>query len=202
MSKPLKNSVREHLESKSLTAIQLQKLESLVDNVEQESAPRNFKYALLVSTVLAVFVLALFVLPQVTEQPDMREKIALEVASHHLKLKPLEIETSSIKSIRDYFTRLDFLPMNSQLISDAGLELVGGRYCSLQGITAAQLRVKKPGSDVVQMLYQVEYRKDVFDKMPLIEEGELPVEVYVKGIKVKIWVEKGLLFVLSDVPEA
>jgi hypothetical protein len=71
----------------------------------------------------------------------------------------------------------------------------------LQGITAAQLRVRKPGSDIIQTLYQTEYRKDVFDTMPVLEQGHEPVDIYVKGIKVTIWVEKGLLFALTDLPD-
>jgi hypothetical protein len=34
-----------------------------------------------------------------------------------------------------------------------------------------------------------------------LEKGEEPLVVYAKGIKVKVWVEKGLLFALTDSPE-
>lgn len=128
----------------------------------------------------------------------MRERIATEVAKNHIKLKPLEIETNSIEDIRSYFNKLDFIPINSKLVNQFGLELIGGRYCSLQGITAAQLRVREPGSTTVQTLYQTEYRKDIFEDMPKLEEGDEPVDIYIKGIKVKIWVEKGLLFALTE----
>ena len=158
-------------------------------------------YPLAIAAAVIVFLLAFLLAPLVSEQDDVRERIALEVATNHIKLKPLEIETSNIEGIRDYFTKLDYLPVNSRLVGDAGLELIGGRYCSLQGITAAQLRLKKPGSDTVQTLYQTEYRKDIFESMPLLEEGEAPVDIYVKGIRIKIWVEKGLLFALTDLPE-
>ena len=198
MNRPLKQSVREHLQSNTLTDKQLQQLESLSRQATPEIVRRYSIYPLAFAGAVAAFLLAFLLAPMIIEQGDVRERIAMEVASNHIKLKPLEIETSNIEGIRDYFKKLDFLPVNSRLVSEAGLELIGGRYCSLQGITAAQLRVKKPGSDVVQTLYQTEYRKDIFDNMPQLEEGEEPVDIYVKGIKIKIWVEKGLLFAITD----
>ena len=202
MNRPLKQSVREHLQSNTLTDKQLQQLESLSRQATPEIVRRYSIYPLAFAGAVAAFLLAFLLAPMIIEQGDVRERIAMEVASNHIKLKPLEIETSNIEGIRDYFKKLDFLPVNSRLVSEAGLELIGGRYCSLQGITAAQLRVKKPGSDVVQTLYQTEYRKDIFDKMPQLEEGEEPVDIYVKGIKIKIWVEKGLLFAITDLPDS
>lgn len=206
MNRPLKQSVREHLELNTLTEYQLQKLESLSEQVKTENVrPDNVQnksiYPMAIAGAVVAFLLVFLWAPLVNEQTDVRERIALEVAANHVKLKPLEIETSNIEGIRAYFNKLDFLPVNSRLVSDAGLELIGGRYCSLQGITAAQLRVKKPGSNVVQTLYQAEYRKDIFENMPLLEEGEAPVDIYMKGIKVRIWVEKGLLFALTDLSE-
>ena len=202
MNKPLKQSVQDYLASHTLSEQQLQQLESISVQVKPVKTQNSFKYIVATATVVASLALVLLVTLLISEKDDVQQRIALEVASHHIKLKPLDVETNSIEGIRRYFKTLDFLPVNSSLVNDAGLELIGGRYCSLQGISAAQLRVKKPGSNVVQMLYQAEYRKDVFDNMPQLEEGESPVEVFVKGIKVKIWVEKGLLFVLSDLPEA
>ena len=201
MNKPLKQSIVDKLESYSLNDEQLQKLESLAPQPVPETVHRIPVFPYVIAGALAAFMLVFFLTPLLIEQGDMRERIAMEVAKNHIKLKPLEVETSSIKGIRDYFEKLDFVPLNSKLVSQSGLELIGGRYCSLQGITAAQLRVRKPGSSDVQTLYQTEYRKDVFKTMPVMEEGDEPLELFVKGIKVKIWVEKGLLFALTELPE-
>jgi hypothetical protein len=100
--------------------------------------------------------------------------------------------------IRRYFTDLEFVPAESSLLASADLELLGGRYCSVQSVPAAQLRVTSPGSNSLQTLYQTEYRKDIFGPLPVLENGEAPVTVNVKGITVRIWVEKGLLFALAE----
>jgi len=201
MNKPLKQSIRDNLESYSLSDDQLQKLEPLAEQAVPVTARRISFFHFAIAGSVAAFLLAFFLVPMIVEQGDVRERIAMEVAKNHIKLKPLEVETRSIKGIRDYFEKLDFVPISSNLVNQSGLELIGGRYCSLQGITAAQLRVIKPGNSDVQTLYQTEYRKDVFKNIPVMEEGDDPVEIFVKGIKVKIWVEKGLLFALTELPD-
>ena len=74
--------------------------------------------------------------------------------------------------------------------------LAAGRYCSIQSVPAAQLRITSPDSNQLQTLSctQTEYRKDIFGTLPVLENGDTPVTVNVKGITVRIWVEKGLLF--------
>jgi len=200
MNKQLKQSIVDKLESYSLSDDQLQELELLAGQAAPVTVRRFPVIPFAIAGAAAAFLLVFFLTPLIVEQGDVRERIAMEVASNHIKLKPLEVETSSIEGIRDYFDKLDFIPVSSNLVRQSGLELIGGRYCSLQGITAAQLRVKKPGASEVQTLYQTEYRRDVFNNMPVMEEGEDPVEIFVKGIKVKIWVEKGLLFALTELP--
>ncbi len=210
MKKPLKQSVCDHLNTYSLTEDQFQNLESLADHSPDDQAlddqtvaekPQRSIFPFAIAAAMVAFLLAFLLSPLILDKVDIRQRVAMEVVNNHLKLKPLEVKTSSIDGIRDYFQKLDFLPVNSVLVKASKLELIGGRYCSLQGITAAQLRVKKPGSNTVQTLYQTEYRKDVFENMPLLEEGDKPVGIYVKGIKVKIWVEKGLLFALTELPD-
>lgn len=201
MRRKLKQSVRDHIESYSLSDDQLRNLESLGKQMDTRRTGQVSIYRWSLAGALAAFILAFLFAPLVVDQGEIHERIALEVATNHLKLKPLEIETASIDSIREYFDKLDFMPVNSTLINELGLELAGGRYCSLQGIAAAQLRVRQPGSDSVQTLYQTEYRKDVFKDMPVLEQGEPPIELYAKGIRVRIWSEKGLVFALTDLPQ-
>ena len=201
MNKPLKQSVRDHLDSYSLSEDQLNKLESLARQEMPVTKRRATIYPLVMAGAVATFLLVFFLTPYLQDQSGIQQKIAMEVVANHIKLKPLEIEASSIEGIRRYFKKLDFVPVNSQLVNQLGLELIGGRYCSLQGNIAAQLRVRKPGSNTVQTLYQTEYRKDVFENMPELGEGDKPVDIHVKGVKVTIWVEKGLLFALTNVAD-
>ena len=153
------------------------------------------------AAITAFLVITLLYSPGSMENIPMTERIALEVARNHIKLKPLDVETDSMDGIRRYFTDLEFVPVQSTLLASADLELMGGRYCSIQSVPAAQLRIKVPYSNRLQTLYQTEYRKEIFGTLPVIENGHVPVVVNVKGITIHIWVEKGLLFALTSEAE-
>jgi hypothetical protein len=203
MNRPLKQTVRNHFEQHSLSTDQFERLEALMDVNTPIPAGRRHRVRPLLgwsaATAIAVL-LAIIVLfpPGLIEDIPMTERIALEVARNHIKLKPLDVETNSMDGIRRYFTDLEFVPAESSLLASADLELLGGRYCSIQSVPAAQLRVTLPDNNRLQTLYQTEYRKDVFGPLPILENGNVPVTVNVKGITVSIWVEKGLLFALTD----
>ena len=132
------------------------------------------------------------------DEVPVTQRIALEAARNHIKIKPLDVKTDSMDVIRSYFTDLEFMPVESSLLGNSQLTMLGGRYCSIQSIPAAQLRISAPRTDGLQTLYQTEYRKDVFGPMPVLENGDDPAIVNTKGITVHIWVEKGLLFALTE----
>jgi hypothetical protein len=206
MNRPLKQAVRQHFEYRALSTGQLDHLEALMTVNAPVPAGRRliaktligWSAAAAIAALLAVIVL----LP--TEPVDhvpMTERIAKEVARNHVKLKPLDVETDNMDGIRRYFTDLEFVPVKSQLLASSNLELLGGRYCSIQSVPAAQLRISAPHKRSLQTLYQSEYHKDVFGPLPVLENGDVPVAVNVKGITVRIWVEKGLLFALTEETE-
>ncbi|HEC28157.1 MAG TPA: hypothetical protein ENI65_01025, partial [Gammaproteobacteria bacterium] len=199
MKQSLKQQVNQYFRQVELSGPQLTELESLINTqTEKESQRRgSYGYKLVVSGMFFVVVVALFMMSQFPwdASKDMPQRIAEEVVKNHLKLKPLEVKAGTINEIRGYFSKLEFMPVESSMPSLNGMQLIGGRYCSLQGITAAQLRMKQGQN--LQTLYQTQYLPDVFGYIPQLEKGESPLVVYARGIKVKIWVEKGLLFALT-----
>jgi len=205
-NRSLKPAVRQHFEQRVLSADQLERLEALMAvDAPRPSGRRQLAKSLIgwpaaaaIAALLAVMVL--LPLGPVDDVP-MTQRIAAEVARNHIKLKPLDVETDNMDGIRRYFTDLEFVPVKSQLLASSNLELLGGRYCSIQSVPAAQLHVSAPDKQGRQTLYQTEYRKDVYGPLPVLENGDVPVEVNVKGIVVRIWVEKGLLFALSEEAE-
>ena len=203
MKRPLKQTVRNHFEQHSLSTDQLERLEALMDVNAPIPTDRRHKARFLLgwsaaATIAALLAIIVLFPPGLIEDIPMTERIALEVARNHIKLKPLDVKTNSMDGIRSYFTDLEFVPVESSLLASADLELLGGRYCSIQSVPAAQLRVTSPDNNRLQTLYQTEYRKDVFGPLPVLENGDIPVTVNVKGITVRIWIEKGLLFTLTD----
>ncbi|MFV1873126.1 MAG: hypothetical protein ACMZ64_07385 [Oleiphilus sp.] len=127
---------------------------------------------------------------------DMPLAIAAEVAHNHFKLKPLEVKSSDLTQVNQYFTKLDFKPISSSLLNDKNYRLLGARYCSLQGITAAQIRYQTEDGKVVTF-YEVSYDEKRYSHFPAIEQGQSPLVSYASGVGVKMWVEKGLLMAMT-----
>ncbi|PKG74625.1 hypothetical protein CXF86_11350 [Shewanella sp. GutCb] len=123
---------------------------------------------------------------------DMSWKIADEVARNHVKMKPLEVQTQNLNQLREYFTQLDFTLVNSSLLDNSASKMLGGRYCSIQGLTAAQIRFKQDNGAPVT-LYEVQYDPSLYGELPVLEQGQQPIEQVVRGVEVSIWIEKGLL---------
>lgn len=193
----LKNIIYDHVEEKSLSGKQLDSLIQLQEGIKKNPQKTNMPARwMAVAAVMFIAVSNVFYFVSLPELA-LDERIGSEVAKNHINLKPLEIKTSSIKTVGGFLTKLGFLPIESSLLKGSTKSLIGGRYCSIQGITAAQLRLKDSKTGQVQSLYQTIYDEKTFSGLPLLKENQNPVTVYSKGLAVDIWVEKGILFALT-----
>lgn len=197
----LKQSVNEYYEAVQLSEKQLLGLESLMggEHLVETEANRSVMsfwgmYAFAASLLITISLIAYYPSPQA----DIRLAIAEEVVKNHIKMKPLEVSSNNFTVVRNYFTQLDFVPSSSSHSGFADLAMLGARYCSIQSVTAAQLRYK--GVDGTRVtLYEVGYDVGVFGEMPVLEEDAKAEQLLVNGLKVSMWVEKGLLMVtVSD----
>lgn len=194
----LKKTISGHIERKSMSDEQVNSLLNLqkdIGEIGHGNVNRNNAW-LAVATlafVAIVNILYFFMSPDIA----LEQRIGSEVAKNHINLKPLEVQTSSINTIRGFLSKLDFSPVESSLLKGTTKKLIGGRYCSIQGVTAAQLRLKDSNTGQIQSLYQAVYDKKVFYDLPLLKENQKPITVYSKGLAVDIWVEKGILFALT-----
>lgn len=202
---PLNDAINRQLAQEMLDARQLQQLMGMQQAVLDDGADhagRNGRRLWLSGMAVCATLVLSIVLAWQTIAPssiDYTQDIALEVVQNHLKLKPLDISSDSMSEIQGFFTQLDFSPVSSGLLASrfalSEQSMLGGRYCSIKGITAAQLRYRR-GADDLSTLYEVAYDSSAFGPMPSIDQGESPRELFLKGLKVSLWVEKGLLMVL------
>jgi len=198
MNDELKQSVHDYLESKQLTHAQLAELENRMQaSASKSSSTSLLKFNIVAVVLVIALVSSLFWGLSIDNRAGVAELIAEEVAYNHLKLKPMEVSSSSLNDMRSYFSELDFSLSQSKYIVDKGLKLVGGRYCSIQGEAAAQLRMQDENTGDMQIVYQAPYNKELFQDLPKLHEGQAPVRHFVNGIAVDVWVEKGILFARS-----
>lgn len=196
----LKEAIQKHVASITLENSRLQQLLAMQQTALKSKTPHYKKTLWLAAATLVIAISVLFLWQkQAVMNRDYSYDIALEVVNNHIKLKHLDIETNSINEIRRFFSQLDFSPIDSNLLKTRAdfseQTMLGGRYCSIKGMTAAQLRYRQ-ADDRPTTLYEVSYNPKIFGKIPELDKGEKPKELVVKGLRVSLWVEKGLLLAL------
>jgi hypothetical protein len=212
MTDSLRKQVRDHYAQQRLSDEQFKKLSAMINasstanagaQVSQETCTskqvrsRKFYYmgGGLVSTLLVAIVL---VLSPLSQHRVGVQAIAIEVASNHSHLKPLTIQSSSYERNKAFFSQLSFQVTKSSLIDNQRFQLLGGRYCSLNGLKAAQLRVRDTTDNSIQTLYQVENSSDYFSNIPKVANNDLPVTIDIDGVPVTVWSENGIIYSLTD----
>jgi hypothetical protein len=216
----LREALCQRIERDRLSEERLAALEALQARIERPvpaTAPgpastqhqpwRNRRWALAALPLGLVLIAGLWrwqAPPRELSEASQLAQIADEVAGQHLHLKPLEVEAADLDQVRRYLNQLDFRPLASDAPALADLNLQGGRYCSIQGVPAAQLRLRPDasqgeasGEDVgVQTLYQARYDPELHGPLPDRDRGEAPVRLRARGLTVLLWVEGGVVFAL------
>ncbi|GAA5216078.1 hypothetical protein ACFSJ3_09970 [Corallincola platygyrae] len=130
---------------------------------------------------------------------DLAQQIADEVVANHIKLKPLEVVSSEMGQVKRYFTELSFNPFSSQRLLGSW-QLEGGRYCSIQGIDAAQLRYTDSQGQL-HTQYQVPDSPRWLEAFASDEGAGGGVTTrFSAGYRVAMWREKGVLFANVSAP--
>ncbi len=198
MKNGLKNSVKDFIESQELNGEQLDNLTRLINSKqEKQLKEKRFKFRAIAAVLIAVVSASAYLGFIENNNTNIPQLIAEEVAHNHLKMKPLEVSGGSLNDVRVYFEKLDFALTHSSYVANNNLQLLGGRYCSIQGETAAQLHMRDEKTGATQIVYQAPYDKEMFAELPDLQEGQMPVRRFVNGIAVDVWVEKGVLFARS-----
>lgn len=195
MRQPLKNTVREKFAEVELSSAQLDALGSLVQ-ADESPARAWWRSPAVAAAVVLVAVAGLFSIQQYESFRAQRllESIAVEVADNHLKLKPLEIENPDLRQVLGYFEGLDFqLQASPRITANPGDRLLGGRYCTIQGIDAAQLRVVA-ADGALSTWYEATLPAERLRLVPNLGDGESPAEFLVRGVDIHIWQEHGIVF--------
>lgn len=174
----LHKAINEYYRSINLSAQQL-------DGLQQTSRiyPFNFVVASMVASCLLVIAFGVFT---AFKQPGSFS-ISQEIAYNHNSQMPMEVVSHSLVDIQKYLHRLGFKLVDSHRLPSGGWQLLGGRYCSIDGKIAAQLKIKNLTSGKVYTYYQANLDSAL---------GK-PQVFSVDGVDVELWQEKGLVLGLA-----
>ena len=205
--KPLRSASKEYYAKCNLNDSQMSQLEDMLaistSKAGLDAAPDSFwhrfvrvvgidgfvpthKPRMLFAGIIALLVIALGTQLVLYSDLDIEQKIAEEIAYNHNKQMTPEVFSSSLDNIGAYLGKLDFPLIASKRFSTGNWEILGGRYCSISNSLAAQLKIRNKDTNKVHTFYQA--------LVPQALPAELEArEIFVDGVKVDIWVEKGLL---------
>jgi len=188
MKKTIKESIKEIYAELKLSPEQLRSLDSLRQNRAGKQGVHFFLKISAVAMAASVLILSLYLF-QGSE--SLTGKIVGEVAYNHNKNVQMEIKTASIDEVQNFLSKIDFTLIHSERLPLEQWQLLGGRYCSIQGRLAVQMKIRNKADGKLKTLYQVPYPKE------LSHIKFVPMETYASGVKVRLWRERGLLLGLA-----
>ena len=192
----LKQAVRDHFEGVQLDEQQIQQLDALG---KARPGKINRRGILTWAMAASVLVATLLISMQYFNNKVVLSQIAAEIAENHLRLDKVEYQSDQFHSVAQHFDKLNFTPSLPGNIDDLdNRKLLGGRYCSIHGSIALQLR----------------YGENILDSSTLFiaspksgVRGELKnqlshynnrYETRIDDVDVQLWYEQGLLYAVSQ----
>ena len=197
--KALRSTLKNMLEADSLSDNQLNKLEALQASGNNRSRfQQRRRFLVGGSAAIAASVLFFTGRTMYSDNASLQESIIRDVLTNHIHIRKLDIETDSISEVVSYFDRLAFAPFLSSQISKSSFELLGGRYCTLQGELASQLYLKNKDSGELATYYLAKYDRQHFGDIPDVSSGERPKVVHERGYQMTIWRETNVVNVFTQ----
>jgi hypothetical protein len=121
---------------------------------------------------------------------DMRLAIASEAAREHNLRLDVEFAASDYPELRSRMSNLEFSPAEPESFRRGmKMRLIGGRYASLHGRPAVQMKLADPHGEICTL---IEARP--VDELAAITQL---TQHQVDGVLVDVWREKGLVMVLA-----
>jgi len=138
----------------------------------------------------AVLIICMVAGIQVFKQPTTADRIFAEITTNHLKHLPIEAAATQFQVLQKKLDRLDFAITPTQMAKLGNLSLVGGRYCSIQGQLAAQLKFRSPSSKNDWTLYITNMNESLRDVAPAISSHN--------HVRIQLWEDDGRFFGLAE----
>lgn len=120
---------------------------------------------------------------------SVTHQVVAEIGHNHRQHGALVVESDQYAVVQAALSELDFpiRPRRDEFVQD--FVLAGGKYCTIQGLQAAQLKLSHSKSQVIHTLYVLPMGDNIKD----VESG-----VYeTNGVQVELWTDRTLVYGLA-----
>ncbi|VAW83968.1 hypothetical protein MNBD_GAMMA16-1785 [hydrothermal vent metagenome] len=186
---PTDKAIKSYYQKQNLSA---DKLQQMVDIAQLPKKPEEINWKLrwqtqrnisiAASLLLATVILFQWIFSTPTQQ-DLIASIAQEIAINHQKQFDSDFTETSYAELSNLMTKLNFKLVDPARLKEKGFQILGGRYCSLYGHIAAQVRLKN-NAGVIFTLYQT----GSHEAFKTLTEHTTQAN----GIEIEMWNEAGI----------
>ena len=186
----LQRAIKRYYRTKSLSPDRVQ---FLIQAKTQAMAPRRrsrVMHRMPLMALAAACAVFLFLWIVQEQQQTTEQAVCAEVVMNYQKHSPMQVLSSHYADVQAGLNRLDFsiMPANARILQ--AYRLVGGRYCSIQGFPAAQMRVQDMASGKECTLYAIKAVGVLHNVNSTIDR--------VGGVRVEVWRQDDVLFALAE----
>lgn len=139
----------------------------------------------------AVLIVGFGLYARYESRQSVTHRVLQEITMNHEKGLDIEVASADYRDLQSRLDRIDFDISPSTEIRGS-FELLGGRYCSIQGELAAQLKIRHTMSGIIHTLYVTRMTSEL---------TEIPEHTSMStGTPIRLWKEGARLFGLAGGP--
>ncbi len=177
--------LKKYYESKSMPE---EKIEYLLSENPGRAKPAFVKYFAYAAVAAVLVLSSLFIYGSVRSRA-LTGRVVAEIAMNHQKHLGVDVVTSDYRTLGEKMDKLDFpIPVPDQSFLN-NYELMGGRYCSILGHFAAQLKVRDKKDGRILTLYVTKLNPEL--------EKIYPDSYYHDDTEIRLWAGEGILYGLA-----
>ena len=185
--KNLEQELKNYYRSKNLASHRITAIQSSVHQIDRT---RHRVSHLIPLTAIVLLAIGIGLWLHTGMGSNLTKQIVAEIGYNHREHGRLIVESDRYGVVQAALSELDFpiRPQRDELVQD--FTLIGGKYCSIQGSLAAQLKLSNLKSGIIYTLYV----------LPMADDAKsVKAGVYeTNGVKVELWTDQSLLYGLAQ----
>lgn len=184
--KNLEQELKNYYRSKRLDSHRITAMQASVH--EMERTRHSVSYLIPIAAVI-LLTLGIGLWLHISTDSSLTHQVVTEIGHNHHQHGALVVESDQYGVVQAALSELDFplQPRRDNLVQD--FLLVGGKYCTIQGLQAAQLKLNHRKSQIIHTLYVLPITDNIKDVEPGVYETN--------GVQVELWTDQLLLYGLA-----
>lgn len=184
--KNLEQELKNYYRSKRLDSHRITAMQASVN--EMGRTRHSVSYLIPIAAVI-LLTIGIGLWLHISTDSNLTHQVVTEIEDNHRQHGALMVKSDQYGIVQNALSELDFpfQPRRDNLVRD--FLLIGGKYCTIQGSRAAQLKLSRRDSGIIHTLYVF----PMADKAKGLKPGIYETD----GIQVELWIDRTLVYGLA-----